>query len=94
MNLTRAIVVVDGRTCRGALRKIQALSDLERYTQAKSGAVAARIWLKDELRTGPLWARVPVLSWIEQRRRVRYASYLERVELLEQELNKHLGFPA
>jgi hypothetical protein len=91
VNLTRPIVVVDGRTCRAALRKIKALIDLGDYTPAKFGVTAARIWLKYELGCGPLWARFPVLGQVERRRRVLYASYLKELGPIEEQLNELMG---
>jgi hypothetical protein len=68
--------------------------DAGEYARAKSGVTMALMWLRYELGVGPLWPRIPVLAQLEQRRRVRYAGWLERLERLEllaEQLNRHLG---
>jgi hypothetical protein len=75
----RSIVVVDTRTYRLALRRIQDAVDLGDDFRAYAGATAARQWLLSQVRTGP------------KRHRARYAAALEQIELRLEELRPAAG---
>lgn len=75
----RPIVVVDRRTLRLAGRRVAAAEDRGDLIRAHAGATAARLWLRQEVRTGP------------KRHRVRYARTLEWWELRATQLRDNMA---
>lgn len=67
------IVVVDRRTYRLAERRIDAAMKTGDWPRVHVGMIAARLWLRHEIATGPA------------RRRIEYAHELEMWELVAEE---------
>lgn len=75
----RVIVVVDRRTYKKARRLVAGLLANGDVVRAKSGITAMEVWLRYERHFG------------SRRRRVWLASELEKVELMQEEVNMTLG---
>lgn len=79
---TGTITVVDERTYRSAVHKVNDLIRQGDYVRANSGLHAMRGWLRYELHTGP------------KRKRVKVAARLEQAELWQEQIREAMGIGA